>query len=308
MNWREVREADLVECLNIEPQMWGDGIVGRECALPVWKQFTRTLSFNSAVIETVAHSVNQKIAFGSSIFVTNEFATGEIQDPRPGLNDRIIASVVSGHSVVLPETSLSGSSARDAIDLVILCCNYQYDAMSPEQTIQAEAALPVAFAEAHVGYRLNRVLLETVTQRQHKIHISSGVWRTVTKFPGSEHALILLTEKEAFATSGSVAAPLFQYQQPLLHLRDTEKHLLSEAMNGETDNELAARMNLSLPSIKKRWASLFDRIADKRPDLLPDAEDRGLHESRGPQKRHRILAYVRSHPEELRPFRWRAYR
>lgn len=308
MNWREVREADLIECLNIEPQMWGDGIVGRECALAVWKQWTRTRSFNSAVIETVAHSVSQKIAFGSSIFVTTEFATCELENPQPGLNNRIVASVVSGHSVVLPETSLSGSSARSPVDLVILSCNYLYQAMDPEQTIQAEMALPVAFAEAHVGYRLNRVLLETITERQHKIHDSSGVWRTVTKFPDSNHALIVLTEKEAFATSGSVAAPLFQYQEPVLHLRDTEKQLLSQAMNGETDNELAARMNLSLPSIKKRWASLFDRIADVRPDLLPDAEHRGWHESRGPQKRHRILAYVRSHPEELRPFRWRSYR
>jgi hypothetical protein len=309
MNWREIGEADLIGCLDIEPQVWGDGIVGRECALPVWKEWTRTRSFNSAVIEVATPlSANQKIAFGSSVFVTPEFATRELQNPRPGLNSRIIASVVSGKSVVLPETSLSNTSARNPLDLVILSGNLQYAAMNPEQTIQAEMTLPVAFAEAHVGYRLNRILLETVTERQHKVHESSGVWRTVEKFPDCGHTLVVLTEKEAFATSGSVAAPLFQYQDPVLHLRDTEKQLLTEAINGETDNELAARMNLSLPSVKKRWASLFDRIADTRPDLLPDAEERGWHEGRGPQKRHRILAYVRSHPEELRPFRWRSHR
>jgi hypothetical protein len=37
------------------------------------------------------------------------------------------------------------------------------------------------------------------------------------------------------------------------------------------------------------------------PDLVRDAVD---HEGRGAQKRHRVLAYVRSHPEELRPFDW----
>ena len=161
MNWREVNEADLIECLNIEPQTWGDGIVGRERALTVWQQWIRTRSFNSAVIETVAHSVNQKIAFGASIFVTTEFVTRELENPRAGLNDRIIASVVSGKSVVLPETCLSGSSARHPLDLVILGGNYLYQAMDPEQTIQAEMALPVSFAEAHVGYCLNRILLET---------------------------------------------------------------------------------------------------------------------------------------------------
>jgi hypothetical protein len=308
MNWRKVGEADLIECLSIEPRVWGDGIVGRERALPVWKEWTRTRSFNSAVVEAVTPlSANQKIAFGSSVFVTAEFATRELEDPRSGLNSRIIASVVAGESVVLPETSLSSTSARNPLDLVILSCNYRYEAMNPEQTIQAEMVLPFSFAESHVGYRLNRILSETVSERQYKIHDSSGVWRTVERFPDCSHTLIVLTEKEAFAASGSIAAPLFQYQEPVLHLRDTEKQLLTEAMNGETDNELAARMNLSLPSIKKRWASLFDRIADTRPDLLPDAKQRGLHESRGPQKRHRILAYVRSHPEELRPFRWRSH-
>jgi hypothetical protein len=308
MNWREASEADMAECLNIEPRVWGDGNVGRERALPVWQQWTRSLSFNSAVIEAATpHSPNQKIAFGSSVFVTPEFATSELENPRPGLNNRIVASVVAEKSVVLPEkTSFSDTRNRSPLDVVILSCNYLYVAISPEQTIQAEMMLPFTFAQAHVGYHLNRILSETVCEQQYRAHDSSGVWRTVANYPDCGHTLIVLTEKEAFATSGSVAAPLFQYQEPVLHLRDTEKQLLTEALNGETDNELAARMNLSLPSIKKRWASLFDRIADTRPDLLPDADQRGWHESRGPQKRHRILAYVRSHPEELRPFRWRS--
>jgi len=51
-----------------------------------------------------------------------------------------------------------------------------------------------------------------------------------------------------------------------------------------------------------------DPLEDVRPGLLPDANQRGFHESRGPQKRHRILAYVRSHPEEIRPFRLQSHR
>jgi hypothetical protein len=37
------------------------------------------------------------------------------------------------------------------------------------------------------------------------------------------------------------------------------------------------------------------------PDLVRDVVN---HEGRGTQKRHRVLDYVRSHPEELRPFDW----
>ncbi|MEO6830251.1 MAG: hypothetical protein ABI164_10625 [Acidobacteriaceae bacterium] len=309
MNLREVGAEDLVECLDIEPRLWGDEIVGRERALQVWKEWTRSMSFHSCVLETAtASSANKKIAFASSVFVTAEFATRELRNPQPGLNSRLIASVTSGASVVRTEASLSDTSTRNALDVVVLSCNPLYGAMNDEQTIQAEMLLPASFAESHIGFRLNRILLETVCERQCKTHESSGVWRTVRKFPDCGRALLVLTQEEACAMSGSVAAPLFQYQEPVLHLRDTDKQLLAEAIHGEPDSELAARMHLSLSSIKKRWASLFDRIADVRPDLLPDAEGREWNSGRGPQKKHRILAYVRSHPEEVRPFRWHSQR
>jgi hypothetical protein len=196
MNWREVHEPDLAECLSIEPRVCGDELVGRECALTVWKQWTRTKSFNSAVIEAATpHSPNRKIAFGSSIFVTPEFANRELEHPQPGLNSRIIASVVNGESVVLPEANLSPTRNGAALDVVILSCNYLYEAMTPQQTVQAEMILPVTFAQLHVGYRLNRILSETVSQSQYRAHDSSGVWRTVTRYSDNGHTLIVLTEK-----------------------------------------------------------------------------------------------------------------
>ncbi len=112
MNWREVEEADLIECLSIEPRVWGDEIVGRDCALSVWKEWTRRRSFNSAVIELpTPHSRSQRVAFGSSVFITPELASRELENPQPGVNSRIIASVVAGESVVLPESALSETRA-----------------------------------------------------------------------------------------------------------------------------------------------------------------------------------------------------
>jgi hypothetical protein len=73
-----------------------------------------------------------------------------------------------------------------------------------------------------------------------------------------------------------------------------------------TDEGLARELNLKLTAVKRRWLTLFERIADVHPDLLPP--DVRLPENgdnhigkRGPQKRHHLLAYVREHPEELRP-------
>ena len=71
---------------------------------------------------------------------------------------------------------------------------------------------------------------------------------------------------------------------------------------GKTDAELSVDLGLSIEAIKRRWMSIFARVDEFKPEILnregPD------NEGRGPQKRHRVVAYVRTHPEELRPFSW----
>lgn len=301
---REMSEADVVDCIKIEPRHLGAEIVGQERALEVWRSLARNRSFNSVVIEsTDPNCASRIIAFGASIFVTADFAARELEQPRPYLNSRVIASAGSKNSAVLPEKDLRRPS-RQPVDLVILSCDYLKASLSQDEVDQLHVLLPFAFMEAHLGYPLNRILLEWTGETQRRIHDSSGVFRTVETFAPDERGLYVLTRKEAFAVSGSVATVLFQYQEPVLNLRETDKHLLAEALCGGSDSELAARMNLSLPSVKKRWLSLFQRVSEVRPDLLPDSESANVNEFRGPQKRHHILAYVRSHPQEIRPFRW----
>ncbi len=302
MDWRAICAEDLVDCLEIEPRVWGDEILGRTRALESWKTLTQSLACNSAVVET-GGAKKKKIGFGFSVFVTPEFMNRELESPRPGINGRILTSVVWGEPAVRAESRLCDSN--DPLDVVIMSCNYRYDSMNADETMQAEMTLPAAFAESHLGYRLNRILVETVTERQRRVHESSGVWRPIRDFPECGHTWLQLTREEALGVSGSVAGPMFDYHEPVLGLRSTEKELLAEALKWGTDKELAAKLNLSLPTVKKRWASVFERVAAARPELLPDGERKQSAEIRGPQKRHRIMAYVRAHPEEVRPYRWR---
>jgi hypothetical protein len=122
MTWREACEADLSECLGVEPRHLGDGIVGRETALAIWKDLIRSRSFHSNVIRCASHQ-DRIMAFGASIFVTAKFATEEIEQPRPGLNDRILAGIANGASVVRPEADLYDTAADDALDVVVLYGN-----------------------------------------------------------------------------------------------------------------------------------------------------------------------------------------
>ena len=311
MTWREVCEADLIECLNIEPRHLGDEIIGRERAIAIWKKLIRSRSFHSSVIEHITPLGEKKIVdFGTSVFVRADFVDRELENPQPHLNSRFLASITNGDSVVIPETSLCDPDVSKPLDVLILGGNSptRKQGLTADQAAQAAILLPFSFEELHVGYRLNRILTETVSEPQRNLYESSVVWRTFKSYPEHDRALVVLTREQALAVSGSVAASLFMYLEPMLRLRDTDKHLLSEAMHGETDTELAAKLNLSLSTIKKRWNSLFARIAEVRPDLLPDGDSLRENESRGLQKRHRILSYVRAHPQEVRPYRWRSFK
>src|SRR5262245_20715698 len=50
MYWREITEADLSKCLEIQPACLGDQIVGRSTALRVWKGFLDNPAFHANVI------------------------------------------------------------------------------------------------------------------------------------------------------------------------------------------------------------------------------------------------------------------
>jgi hypothetical protein len=97
-----------------------------------------------------------------------------------------------------------------------------------------------------------------------------------------------------------VAASIYRYRAPVLRLRPAEQKLLAAALSGKTDAELSAELGLSIEAIKKRWLSVFERVDQFKPEILSQAE--ADNDARGPQKRHRVVAYVRSHPEELRPY------
>lgn len=301
MRCREMTDGDVVECLAIEPRHLGAELVGRERAIALWQELTRSRSFNSVVVEN--EQDGRVLAFGGSVFVTAEFAEAEMEAPRPYISSRIFASVGTERTAVYPQDELCNGHRQERLYVVILAGN-QRDDLTDAQRDEARMLLAYRFVEAHVGYPLERVLMESVGEEQRLSTLSSGVWREVCAFREENRALLTLARESAFSATGSIAGAMFQYQAPVLGLHDTHKQLLGEALLGGTDAELAERMKISPAALKKRWKAVFDRIAETRPALLPAGDQEDAMDARGRQKRHHVVNYVRSHPEEIRPFRW----
>jgi DNA-binding CsgD family transcriptional regulator len=313
LRWRAVQEADLEQCLAIDPRSSGDGRIGRAKAATIWRHLLRSTSCNSALVEiegaaTRANGAPGKsriVSFGASIFLDPDLADRLLRCPEPDINSRIFSRMQAGKRTLRFPESLASQTGQDPLDLLLLCSSFQLSALSPAQQVEVAILLPRTLVHLHIGYPIRRILMETTNERMRLLAVSSGVWKMLAHFPAEERALMAVTREEALGSAGfTILAPLFHHRSPVLGLRDPEKELLCQAMHGETDTALAAQLELSISTIKKRWTSLFARIAAGHPELLPRDCLEPQADSRGSQKRHHILAYVRDHPEELRPFRW----
>jgi hypothetical protein len=307
MHWRPFRRADLPRCLEIEPACLGDHIVGRRAALRVWNSFLDHPSFHAMVIEPerpiAGHDI---VGCGMGVFVTAAFADKEIASPRPGLNSRIIAAVAAGERILLGREETAAGNAGDGLDFVNLYGTWRDGIMDPIQLGEVHALLGTSFAEHLAGFRFNRVLKEVIGDSRVALARATGTYRLVAEFAECVSALAVVTRESALAAPYSVAASIYRYRAPVLRLRPAEQELLVAALSGKTDAELSADLGLSLEATKKRWLSVFDRVDQFKNEILSQSEPGG--DARGPQKRHRVVAYVRSHPEELRPYAWDAKR
>ena len=304
MYWRPIKEADLLSCLEIQPACLGDQIVGRNTAVGVWRALLLdSPSFLANVIESERPLGGHRIvACGMGVFVTKAFADREIRSPRPGLNSRIIAAIASGQPIVLNRSQIASGNAGEGIDFVNMYGTWREGIMNADQLAEVHALLGTSFVEHFAGYRFNRVLKEAIGKSGIALARATGTYRLIAEFQKDESALVVATRESVLTAPYSVAAKIYRYNEPGLRLRPAEQKLLAAALAGKTDAELSVDLGLSIEAIKKRWMSIFARVDEFKPEILSSAA--GETEGRGPQKRHRVVAYVRTHPEELRPFSW----
>jgi hypothetical protein len=310
--WRPTAVEDLETALAIDPYSLGDEMVGRPAALSAYRKLVRSRRFLSAVVERdLRNGRRQIVGWGGAIFVSDALFRREISDPTPGLNARIVASIAEGSSAVLSHEEIRRANTHGGLNLVVTHAAWVRNAFNADEMSTFERVMSEAFFQLVRGYRLLRLFREAGSREAIEHVKSQRVFATMLTFDAfhaanpenrwnRDRALFVAEREHCLALPASVASMLFSYSEPTLRLHDADQELLIAASCGSTDVELARVLKLKLPTLKKRWASLFARVRDIRPDLVP-YPDGATTRTRGPQKRHRLLAYLKDHPEELRP-------
>jgi hypothetical protein len=302
VTWRKTAIADLGQALLIRRVHRGEALVGPDAALQVWKSLVSASSFVSAVFESDPPIRGHKlVAFGASVMVSPAFMDDATAHPRPGINSRLFAAIHSGQPVALTRDQIAVANAGNGVDIVTLQASWKEEILDPLESASLQTALASAFVALHAGYRVRRLAWESSCPAELRFSQLSGAAKTIAEFSGG-HALHFVDHPSAAAEVASLPSVVFQYREPVLRLREADQQLLVAALSGATDEELGAELGLTVFAVKARWRSAFSRIAGVKPGLVEDVNGLG---GRGGQKRHRVVAYLREHPEELRPYAWK---
>jgi len=310
--FRRGTSADLSSCVQmLLPEARLEDLAGR--LVQIWRGLVDSETATFTVVEDVTGSHPRNIeGFGMSLFVTPEFAA----HPRPYFSADLYRRLIAGESILLTPDRLGSVNWTTGIDVVILHFGLRHADLDDVRTYQVLVAGSAGFYFFHSGYRVNSISYEVYGSRAARFTEAAG-FRCVRRWareqpdgfrdmPEEHHPFLMMASPELVG-HGSLnpMSQLFSPLEPVIGFSAIERRLLELALLDQTDPEIAASLGLSMATIKKAWATVFDRVGRRAPYVIPVAAP-GVAGQRGPEKRRHLLGYLRSHLEELRPGRPRS--
>jgi hypothetical protein len=307
---RHASPSELWECVQYSPvRVRYGGSFGR--LAEVWSALLQQGSAISAVVEDLDHAAeNRLLAFGISVFLTDEFVRQAKTPPLFWIGPELIRCTIKNDSPILNQAEIGRANSGDGLNLFVweVCTDPTVEA----ELLAVTGELGKAFVEYHAGFRIKEVMGQHPFGRVLRGAIEGGGWLVENRIgeyvpvddPGAiERAgapfVLGLTRELARKNPGSFLSLIFDYKPPRLFLRPAEQRLLDAALGGGTDEEIAEALGVSVSAVKKCWQSVYGRVGLRLPELVPgNAMSDGV---RGTEKKRRLLAYLRDHPEEMRP-------
>ena len=316
ISYRPALPSDVEYCVNgMLPRGFACEPEIRDALPKLWRQWLLKGSATMAVVETRDLSgYERRVAFGLSMFVSDTFTAALIGSKvPPPVAASVARQALSGNSPVLAPAVVRRKNSAAGSGLNLLCPLIGW---LPEVDDDAgllslvKAKLLEALVVAHAGFNLRRLLQEIYSEAeaQRAGTIGATVFTDYASFysggdtlpPPDERPYLCGMERETVQES-STLWPLFLYTEPIIFFSNLEQEVLRLAVMGLTDPQIADALIVSRSTVHKRWHTVLSRAAPHAAVWLPESQ-RVLSASpgRGAEKRHYLLNYLKSHPEELR--------
>jgi hypothetical protein len=312
VRYRRMRTSDVDQCVSyiarhplLGPR-YGSAIGDLSTA---WRQLLGSESFLGLVCEDLV-PVRRIIGCYVCAFITDQFAEEITTPPLFWVGASLVNRVMGGNSPLLTDAQVRDDNSVGGLNLLIWP---SAPAAEVENRIDVRQMSQTTFFNAYRGYLLKRLNAQAASPMEITMALNSGGWclqgtdgQAIASLPEPAETFIRkphmlqVTREMALRQMGTWVSHFFYYQRPQFGLARGEQRLLAAALHGGTDAELADDLQVSLSAIKKTWSSIYRRVAPHE-ELLHFGPDSGIEGDRGREKKHKIIAYIREHPEELRP-------
>jgi hypothetical protein len=311
-----MQPKDVARCVEIVianpilcPRYGADAISELE---ETWLDLLPREAFTAVVFEEFRGNSCRFVGAGISVFLSDAFVREMKRPPLVWVGPEIVRRISRGNSPVLSDKQLAESNTRDGLNLF-----GWHGATSLEDGNRVEVLNTFfgSFIELHRGFLIKEVLGQADSNGMVSAMSNSGggyfdpeLGRHVQSLPASAEGILsrphLMGQTREMAIAGAwlSGSSLFSWQPPQFRFRRSEQRLLKSALRGGTDEDLSKDLHISLSSVRRTWLAIYDRVAAHAPEILGESFRLGNPSpGRGRGKKHRLLAYLREHPEELRP-------
>jgi hypothetical protein len=279
---------------------------------------SRTLGRDCLIAYVFEDSSGTKTRFlgaGLAVFVNESFLQEVKTARRFWVGPELVKRIMRDESPLLSDAEVCEANSTNRLDLLVW-----HNTVHPGDLRRPEVGPPMmkAFAAGVAGFQIRELFAQADCLEHlhgirnsggHYFHCSEGPEGRYGEFPdlnhqnfGVEPRNTGLSRELAATQHSSWVGSLLLCGSPQIGFTRGEQRLLLLAMDGGTDEELRDLLKVSLTAVKKRWRSIYDRVAESLPQVFGDRRvgDVSTHE-RGKERRRRLLTYLRDHPEELRP-------
>lgn len=300
---RLLTHGDLQEAVGLVPE-WLQLPTAIRLALPaIWTRLLGQAGFNADVIEDLRRPPGQRLVGMGISIALNAHWQQRMQHSTPAGMAGLIYDELRQQRYALPsDMALGEMNARGEVSFLVLHYHQLHMDMADPDTVEMLGVAMMLFRQAHAGYRLQGLYQEGLPE--HAPFLESMGFRRKTQHDGSQGmAMYGLTREDAAAMMpGPPVRDAFQFCPPRFGFTGAERRMLRLALVQMADADISDELGISQHSIKKLWRSVFNRAGDAMPHLFEEFAAAGEEGTRGPEKRRRLVQYLRQHPEELRPY------
>ena len=278
----------------------------------VWRQLAHSDAFFAMVAKETASGCSKTLGSQMACFITDDFAAEIATAPFKWVGSELVNRFLHGPSPILTNAQVRLANSADGLNTLVWpsCYLTEY-----ETHLELRQMSQVVFVEVYRGFQIKRLQMQAIHPVELHIAINSGAWylrsadsnysQDLGKLSGSaalKPHIVEVTRAMVSNQPGTWVSQLFAYRKPVMGFPRSEQRLLSAALQGGTDQELAEELGISLSAVKKMWASAYHRIESRRASILEFERKENANGDRGREKKQKLLVYLRDHPEELRPY------